>query len=333
MAIRNDININNSSSGEAMVDTAILNNPKRGCGKTKRSEYFRSENRIKFAFLSPALLIIIIVLIIPLIYAIRNSFYKLNLAKVYEGQHFIGFSNYINAFKDPYFLHAILVSFIITVAVVSLELIIGLFLALLLNEPLEKRLPHGKKVFRTLAILPVILPPVIVGLMWRFMYQYTGIINYLLKTILRIDPINWTTKITGVISIIIATVWQNVPFSFLLILAGLQAIPQDLVEAARVDGAAGSRLLRHIYLPLLKPVIFIVLTIRTMDAIRLFDEAYILTGGGPGRATETISLFIYTNSFSFFNIGYGSALAIILLLLLMIVTYFYMRMIYRGEEF
>ncbi len=316
-----------------MVDTVILNSSKRSCGKTKRSEYFRSENHIKFVFLSPALLIIIIVLIIPLIYALVDSFYKLNLSKIYEGRHFIGFSNYINAFKDPYFLNAILVSVIITVAVVSLELIIGLFLALLLNKPLEKRLPRGKKIFRTLAILPLMLPPVIVGLVWRFMYQYTGIINYLLKTILRIDPINWTTKITGIISIIITTVWQNVPFSFLLILAGLQAIPQDLVEAAMVDGSTDSGLLRHIYLPLLKPFIFVILTIRTMDVIRLFDEAYILTGGGPGRATETISLFIYTNSFSFFNIGYGNALSIILLLLLMIVTYFYMRMIYGGEEF
>ncbi len=316
-----------------MVDTAILNSSKRSCGKTKRSEYFRSENHIKFVFLSPALLIIIIVLIIPLIYALVDSFYKLNLSKIYEGRHFIGFSNYINAFKDPYFLNAILVSVIITVAVVSLELIIGLFLALLLNKPLEKRLPRGKKIFRTLAILPLMLPPVIVGLVWRFMYQYTGIINYLLKTILRIDPINWTTKITGIISIIITTVWQNVPFSFLLILAGLQAIPQDLVEAAMVDGSTDNGLLRHIYLPLLKPFIFVILTIRTMDVIRLFDEAYILTGGGPGRATETISLFIYTNSFSFFNIGYGNALSIILLLLLMIVTYFYMRMIYGREEF
>lgn len=316
-----------------MVDTVILNSPKRSRGKTERSEYFRSENRIKFVFLSPALLIIIIVLIIPLIYALIDSFYKFNLAKIYEGRHFIGFSNYINAFKDPYFLNAILVSAIITVAVVSLELIIGLFLALLLNKPLEKRLPRGKKVFRTLAILPLMLPPVIVGLMWRFMYQYSGIINYLLKIILRIDPINWTTKITGIISIIIATVWQNVPFSFLLILAGLQAMPQDIVEAAMVDGSTESGLLRHIYLPLLKPIIFVILTIRTMDVIRLFDEAYILTGGGPGRATETISLFIYTNSFKFFNIGYGNALSIILLLLLMIVGYFYMRMIYGGEEF
>jgi len=316
-----------------MVDTVILNSPKRSRGKMKRSEYFRSENRIKFVFLSPALLIIIIVLIIPLIYALIDSFYKFNLSKIYEGRHFIGFSNYINAFKDPYFLNAILVSAIITVAVVSLELIIGIFLALLLNKPLEKRLPRCKKVFRTLAILPLMLPPVIVGLMWRFMYQYSGIINYLLKIILRIDPINWTTKITGIISIIIATVWQNVPFSFLLILAGLQAMPQDIVEAALVDGSTESGLLRHIYLPLLKPFIFVILTIRTMDVIRLFDEAYILTGGGPGRATETISLFIYTNSFKFFNIGYGNALSIILLLLLMIVAYFYMRMIYGEEEF
>jgi multiple sugar transport system permease protein len=175
-----------------------------------------------------------------------------------------------------------------------------------------------------------VLPPVVVGLMWRFMFQYTGIINYCF-TLVGLSPVDWTTQITGLISIIITIVWQNIPFSFLLILAGLQSIPNDLIDASMVDGASGAQRLLKIYLPLIRPVIFLILTIRTMDAIRLFDEAFVLTGGGPGRSTETISLFIYRNSFSFFHVGYGSALSIILLFILMIISIFYMRMIYTRE--
>jgi multiple sugar transport system permease protein len=295
-----------------------------------RSEYFRSETRIKIFFLSPALITLAVVLILPVLFGVRNSFYQINLAKMYEGERFIGVGNYVKALSDIYFIRALLVSLTTTFFIVALELVIGLFLALALNRPLEHYLSRGKRLFRTLAILPVILPPVVVGLMWRFMFQYTGIINYCL-TLVGLRPVDWTTRITGIISIIITVVWQNIPFSFLLILAGLQSIPHDLIDASMVDGASGAQRLQKIYLPLIRPVIFLILTIRTMDAIRLFDEAFVLTGGGPGRSTETISLFIYRNSFSFFHIGYGSALSIILLFILMVISVFYMRMIYTRE--
>lgn len=296
-----------------------------------RSAYFRSERRIKIAFLSPALVTLSLVLIFPLIYCLRNSLYKINLAKMYAGERFVGLDNYVKGLTDQYFIDALIISVIITIAVVALELIFGLLLALILNRPLERRLYRGRRLFRTLAILPVVLPPVVVGLMWRFMFQYTGVINYLLMQI-GLSPVDWTTQVTGIISIIITIVWQNVPFSFLLILAGLQSIPRELIDAAIVDGASGLQRVLKLYIPLIKPVIFLVITIRTMDAMRLFDEAYVLTGGGPGRSTETISLFIYRNSFSFFNIGYGSALAMILLIFLMFITVFYMRLIYKGVE-
>ncbi len=297
-----------------------------------RNEYLVSERRLRIAFLAPALVVIVAVLALPLVYAVRNSFYRINLARAYEGERFIGFGNYRQAFSDPYFINALLISLIITVAVVALELVIGLFLALLLNRPLERRLaPGGRKTFRTLAILPVVLPPVVVGLMWRFIFQYTGLVNYLLM-VLGFHPVAWTGQLTGIITIIVTIVWQNVPFSFLLILAGLQSVPPDLIDSAMVDGASGAQRLTRLYLPLIRPVIFLILTIRTMDALRTFDEAFILTGGGPGRSTETISLFIYVNSFSFFNIGYGSALSILLLLMLMAITVFYMRLVYGREQ-
>lgn len=301
-------------------------------GERRRGEYFRSERVIRIAFLAPALLTITVVLVIPLFYSIRNSFFSYNLAKTYEGFRFIGLDNYVQAVADPYFRGALGVSALITVVVVSLELVTGFALALLLNRPLERRSAFLRKSFRTLVILPVVLPPVVMGLMWRFMFQYTGVINYLLM-VAGLRPVDWTAQTTGIISIIVATVWQNVPFSFLLVLAGLQAIPHDLLDACTADGASGWQRVRYLFIPLLKPVLFIILTIRTIDVIRLFDEAYILTGGGPGRTTETISLFIYRNSFSFFDIGYGSALSILLLILLMVISAFYIRFVYeRGGE-
>ena len=194
------------------------------------TEYSRAERSISIAFLGPALVTITAVLIVPLMYCIRNSLYAYNLEKSYEGQRFVGLGNYMQALSDKYFAGALGVSSSITIAVVALELVIGFSLALLLNQPLEQRSPSTKKLFRTLAILPVVLPPVVVGLMWRFMFQFTGIVNYLLM-LMGLHPVDWTTQTTGIMSIIITTVWQNVPFSFLLVLAGLQSIPSDLIDA------------------------------------------------------------------------------------------------------
>jgi multiple sugar transport system permease protein len=289
-----------------------------------------SEGLFSFALLAPAVVTIFVAVLIPLGYAFRDSLYRINISMLYQGEKFLGLGNYIQALRDPDFYNSLLVTTILTVSGVAIELVLGLLLALLLNRPLEGIRFMGKRVFRTLVILPVILPPVVVGLMWRFMFQYTGIINFILMS-LGMKAVDWTTQVTGVITIIITVVWENIPFSFLLILAGLQSVPPDLVEGSMVDGASGAQRLFRIYLPLIRPIIFLILTIRTMDAFRTFDEAFILTGGGPGRSTETVSLFIYRNSFSFFDVGYGSALSILLLALLMIVTVFYMRAIYSVE--
>jgi len=282
------------------------------------------------ALLAPAAITIFLVVLVPLGYALRDSLYRINISMLYQGEKFLGLGNYVQALKDPDFYNSLVVTTVITVLGVAVELVLGLMLALLLNRPLESVHFRGKRVFRTLVILPVILPPVVVGLMWRFIFQYSGVINFLLIS-MGLHSVDWTTQYTGVITIITTVVWQNVPFSFLLILAGLQSVPPDLIESSMVDGASGRQRLFHIYLPLIKPIIFLILTIRTMDAFRTFDEAFILTGGGPGRSTETVSLFIYRNSFSFFDVGYGSALSILLLLLLMVITVFYMRLIYAGR--
>jgi ABC-type sugar transport system permease subunit len=145
--------------------------------------------------------------------------------------------------------------------------------------------------------------------MWSFLFQYTGVINYMLME-LHIGAVNWSTTETGIASIIVVVVWENVPFSMIVFLAGLQSIDPELEAAARVDGATGLQRFRSITLPLMRPFVLIVLAIRTMDLLRLFDEAYILTGGAPARTTETLSELVYTETFTYFNIGDGAALAI-----------------------
>jgi multiple sugar transport system permease protein len=145
--------------------------------------------------------------------------------------------------------------------------------------------------------------------MWQFLFQYTGVFNYIL-TELHIGAVNWSTTNAGIASIITVVVWENVPFSMVVFLAGLQSIDPELEAAAHVDGASGLERFRHIILPLMRPFVLIVLSIRTMDLLRLFDEAYILTAGAPARTTETLSELVYTETFTYFNIGDGAAIAV-----------------------
>jgi ABC-type sugar transport system permease subunit len=146
--------------------------------------------------------------------------------------------------------------------------------------------------------------------MWRFMFQYDGIVNYSLGLI-HVGAVNWTTMTTGLISVVIAVVWQNAPFSFIIFLAGLQTIDPDMWAAAKIDGANAFGRFVHVTLPLMTPFILVVLVIRSMDLLRLFDEGFVLTGGAPARETETLSQLVYTDTFVFFNIGRGSTLAIV----------------------
>jgi len=146
--------------------------------------------------------------------------------------------------------------------------------------------------------------------MWRFMFQYDGIVNYVLE-LAHVGAVNWSTTTAGLISVVITVVWQNASFSFIIFIAGLQTIDPDLWAAAKVDGAGPIRRFLHVTLPLMRPFILVVLVIRSMDLLRLFDEGFVLTGGAPARETETLSQLVYTDTFTFFNIGRGSALAIL----------------------
>jgi multiple sugar transport system permease protein len=260
---------------------------------------------IGLLFIAPALIALAATFLYPLTYNLWLSLHSYNLAELYRGIQFVGLRNYAEILRDPYFWNGFRNSAGLTLTCLALELPIGMVLALILQERVK-----GHSAFRFIFILPLLLIPSVTAYMWRFMFQYDGIVNYLLG-LAHIGAINWTTATTGLISVAITVVWQNAPFSFIIFLAGLQTIDPDIWAAARMDGAGALRRFVHVTLPLMRPFILVVLVIRSMDVLRLFDEGFVLTGGAPARETETLSQLVYTDTFVFFDIGRGSTLAIL----------------------
>jgi|SRR5579884_2244237 len=257
-----------------------------------------------FAFMAPAIAVLCAVLLYPIAYNVWLSLHSYNLSELYLGKHWVGLHNYWLELHDAFFWRALRNSAIVTAASLCIELPIGMGLALLLNRRLR-----GHAIFRFFFFLPLMLVPAVTAYMWRFLFQYTGILNYFLGE-LHIGRINWSSTTAGLASVVVLSVWENTPFSLIVLLAGLQSIDPEILAAAHVDGADGWRRFRYIVLPLMRQFILIVLVIRTMDLLRLFEEGYILTGGGPGRSTETLSQLVYTQMFTFFDVGRGSAISI-----------------------
>src|SRR4030095_4323281 len=203
------------------------------------------------------------------------------------------------------------------------EFLLGLGLALLLNSQIR-----GRSVFRATLLVPMMLPAVVVGVVWRLMLNPNfGAINGTFKGFgLNTESLTWTASPRlALLSVIIVDIWQWTPFVFLVLLAGLQAIPQEPYEAARIDGSSPWQTFRYVTLPLLKPAILIALLLRTMDLLRVFDQIFILTEGGPGFATETISLYIYRTAFRFFDFGYAAAMSFVLLAVTNVISVLYIR--------
>lgn len=274
-----------------------------------------------------AVIILLVLTIYPLLFSLFLSFHKWSLTKPGPWR-FVGLKNYLSIIQNPEFWRIILNTFIFTFSAVTLQFGAGLGLALLFSREIK-----GESVLRSLLVLPMMVPPILVGLLWLFMYKKDfGIINNMLK-LLRIEPITWLSKpLTAMPAVIIADTWQWTPFMFLLLLAGLRSLPQEIYESSQIDGASFWQTFRYVTLPLLKPVISIAIIIRFMDAFRVFDKIFQLTGGGPGVSTETISLYIYRNGFRYFNMGYASALSYFALIIIIAFSMIYIRVLRRVGE-
>ena len=278
-------------------------------------------------FVAPALLTILLIAIFPLLWTFWDSLHRNDLRMPWLGKPFVGLANYGTAAQDPRFWSAMWHTVFFTAVSVAIEITLGLFLALAMNRAFR-----GRGAFRAAILVPWAIPTVVAALMWRFLFDsQTGPISALLvRAGVTEEPVVWFIR-AGLawVPVIAADVWKTTPFVALLLLAGLQNIPHDLHEAASVDGAAPAAQFRHVTLPLLKPAILVALIFRTLDAFRVFDLVYVLTGGGPGTATEPIALYTFNALFQNLRSGYASALSVVVFLVTFAIALVYIRILDR----
>lgn len=268
------------------------------------------ENNLRFLMLAPAVLVLFVLTVFPTVYMFTVAFESFNPADP-AASEYIGLENFGRLLSDDKFHNALWNTLVFTVVAVGMEFVIGLSFALLV-ERYVRRLNFIK----TILMLPMMLPPIAVAIVWKLMYQpQFGVINDLLSR-LGLEPSLWASGYaTAMISIIIVDIWEWTPFVFLMCLAGLAGLPVEPYEAAELDGANAWQKFRDLTWPFLRPVITITLLLRVMDAFRLFDQVFILTRGGPAGATETLSYYIYKVAFRFFDIGYAAAISLFMLAL------------------
>jgi len=269
----------------------------------------RTEARLGWAMALPALSVIALVAIGPILWAIWESLHLHDLRMPWLGRRFIGAQNYIEAFSDSRFWDAIGHTVVFAAASVTIELVVGLALAMAVDS-----MTRGRGVVRTAMLLPWAVPTVVVGLVWRFMFETPGgLVNtVLVRAGVTAPPIWFADPVAAWVPVILADVWKTAPFVAILLLAGLQVIDTSLYEAAQIDGASSWQQFTRITLPLLRPALLVALIFRTVDAFRVFDVIYVMTGGGPGTATEPIALYTFSALLENLRFGFGSALSVII---------------------
>jgi len=267
-----------------------------------------------YVFLAPAALIMVLALLYPLGYMIFGSFRDWDPSESIGESTFVGLANYITLWNDPSFRESVGVTLTFAFWVVTIEMIIGVGLALLLDRNLR-----GMSVLRTLFILPMMIAPVVVGLIWRYMYHPTvGVFNKTLKSV-GLDSVDWLGQ-HALFSVIVADIWQWTPFIFILSLAALQSLPRSALEAARIDGATGLQQILYIKLPLMMPVLIVTGLLRLIDAFKVLEVILVMTEGGPGLSTEILALRISRTATEFRELGVAAAMSNYLLMLLLVFT-------------
>jgi len=281
------------------------------------------------AFVAPAALVIILIVLIPLGRALWMSVFDIRLTRP-GVEPFVGLGNYLEQLTSGDFWAATGRALYFTVVSTALELGFGMGLALLMDQPLRWRW-----LLRTLVILPWALPTIVNALMWRWidnaeygalnaLLTQTGVLHAYQPWLSDSDLAMWM--------VIIADVWKLTPLVAILLLAGLQSIDREVVEVARVDGAGPWQVFRHILLPLVTPVILILLVLRTMEAFKVFDLIWIMTHGGPANSTQTIAIYAYQTAYQAFDFGRGAALGYLIALVIMVLAAIYLRLLGRTGQ-
>lgn len=258
----------------------------------------------------PAWVLLLAMFAVPVVVGVYLAFRNESLT-TFAASRFVGLENFRREILSARFLEAARVTAIVTVAGLGVQLPIGTWLAVLLHRGLR-----GTQVFRSALLIPMLLTPVAVGLMWRFMFSTDlGIINWMLGRF-GLGPVKWLgDPWAAIAAVVIVDSWQAIPFVMLMVLAGLAGLPIEPIEAAEIDGASRWQTFRHVTAPMLRQVFLVVFMIRVIDGLKLFDTIFILTGGGPGTATQTLSLLTYRVGFTFLATSRAAALGVVLTLL------------------
>lgn len=283
------------------------------------------DRHLGYIFMMPTALAMLLVFVYPLLLSLWSSVHY-DVFTQPARYHFVGVQNYVAVLKDALFWNALRNSLVFFVGTVLSTMVVGTAIALLLDRDLGRF-----SWVKTLYLLPMVVAPVVVGIQWRFMLNYTfGVIPYFTKA-LHLPTKPWLTEpFSAMAWLIVVDLWYYTPIVILLISAGLATVPVEVREAAKLDGANALQAVRYILLPILKPILVLALLIRTIGGLRAFDTIWVITEGGPGRATEVANIFAYKLGFAFFDMGKASAVAWLLLLIAMAFSGLYLRVL-RGH--
>ncbi|WP_438317875.1 carbohydrate ABC transporter permease [Candidatus Caldatribacterium sp. SIUC1] len=291
----------------------------------------RRETTFAWALILPSFVFIGVIIFYPMGLSLYLSLFQVDLTRRGAGTPFVGLANYVDILKSGYFWSSVGRTAYFTVVSIAIEMVLGLFIALLLNEKF-----WGRGILRSLLLLPWALPITVDAIMWKWIFNANyGAFNALLQQLGLIEKYQpWLTRPWSAMHCVIAAdVWKVTPLVALLLLAGLQTIPRELYEAAEVDGAGWFRSLWKITIPLLGPTMTVVLVLRTLDAFRVFDIVYVMTQGGPANATKVISFLTYQEAFKFLHFSRGAALSYLITLIVAILALLYTRAMKRQVEY
>ncbi len=275
----------------------------------------QEERGWKWVTLAPSVLFFALLTVLPLANMLYLSFFDVGWSEGSMTLTPAGLQNYQDVAGDNLFVAGIRNTIIFVAVATTAELVLGFALALLCT-----RVTRGKTLYRAIFILPILIPGIVIGAIWNLMYNFDfGIINQI-TGLIGIPPQDWLGQHeTALLSVIIVDIWHWTPFCFLLLLASMEGLPQDVYEAARIDGASGWQELVNVTIPMMWPAIVVTFVFRMIVAFKVFDEVFLLTGGGPGTATEVISFTIYQRFFTEDRIGYGSALSMVTIFIVLLI--------------
>lgn len=285
-------------------------------------KFFR--NRVGLFYILPAVLVLGVVSLYPLLYSFGMSFFNWNWGTRME---FIGISNYVYWLSNKQFWNALVNTIVFTVGAVSIEVGLGLLLAIILNN-----IKTGLGFIRTLIMVPLMISGIVVSLMWKIILDPTlGIVNYAIKLLgFQASPF-FGGATTAMPSIIMVDVWWQTAYIFIILTAGIKSLPVEPYEAAKVDGANSWQTFWYLTLPMIKPIMLIAVVFRTIDCLKVFALVYGTTGGGPGQVTEVIQSLTYRTAFSFLEMSRGMTLMVIFSVIIMAVILVYLRLVNKGE--